>query len=80
MGADTLKNDAAHTSAVLRGEARAIWLLVAFLVSWIGVIIAIQVVQIHQNGYGSGFGDGNHVPSSVISHLNVSGGPTMTEQ
>lgn len=52
-------------------EKLAIGLLVTFLVTWIVTIIAIQVVQIHQNGYGSGFGDGGHTPASVRRDLNV---------
>jgi hypothetical protein len=69
-----------HTNSAASGEARAVWLLIAFLVAWIAVIIAIQVVQIHQNGYGSGFGDGNHVPTSVVHQLDVPGGNQLTEQ
>jgi hypothetical protein len=61
-------------------EKRAIVLLAGFLITWILTIIAIQVVQIQQNGYGSGFGDGGHIPPSVVTRLDVPNGPGLTRE
>jgi hypothetical protein len=61
-------------------EKRAISLLIFFLVAWIATIITVQVVQIHQNGYGSGFGDGGHVPPSVLRQLDVPNGQNLTKE
>ena len=48
----------AHT-----GEAAAVRLLFAVLVTWLVVQVSFNFWQAAANGYGSGFGDGNHRPT-----------------
>ena len=42
------------------GERRAVRLLCAVLVAWLFGQIGFNFWQAAENGYGSGFGDGNH--------------------
>ena len=42
------------------GERRAVRLLLAVLVAWLVGQIGFNFWQATENGYGSGFGDGNH--------------------
>jgi hypothetical protein len=53
------------------GEWVAVALLLLFLCGWIATMLTIQFVQVAQNGYGSGVGDGNHVPTSIVSQIGV---------
>jgi|RhiMetdeSRZDD1v2_1073273.scaffolds.fasta_scaffold1517259_2 hypothetical protein len=43
-----------------KGEQRAVRLLFAVLVAWLVGQIGFNFWQAAENGYGSGFGDGNH--------------------
>ena len=52
--------DRAHT-----GEAAAVRLLFAVLVTWLVVQVSFNFWQAAVNGYGSGFGDGNHRPTQA---------------
>jgi hypothetical protein len=59
-------------------EKSAVVLLIGFLAAWILTMIVIQIVQIHQNGYGSGFNDGGRIPASVERKLGVPDGQHLT--
>lgn len=54
-------------------EKLAIALLVVFLGGWIATSIVIQIVQVHDYGYGRGIGDGGHVPPSVRDKIGADG-------
>ena len=54
-------------------EKLAIALLVVFLGGWIATSIVIQIVQVHEYGYGGGIGDGGHVPPSVRDKIGADG-------
>jgi hypothetical protein len=48
---------------------------IAMVVAWLATIFTVQMVQAHQSGYGTGFGDGKLKPS-----LLTPGGPFYPEE
>jgi len=44
-------------------EKKAVWLLLGALTAWLTGQIGFNFYQAAENGYGSGFGDGNHRPT-----------------
>jgi hypothetical protein len=56
-------------SSQLAKERRAIYALIVFLVGWIVVMLAIQIVE----GINShvGFGVNQHVPASLVRQIGV---------
>lgn len=52
------------------GEKAAVRLLFAALLAWLTVQVGYNFWQAGVNGYGSGFGDGNHIPTPArLDHI-----------
>ncbi len=57
-------------------EKLAVVLLTAFLFGWIGVSLTVQALQIHQQGYGSGITNRQHLPDQIRDRYGVDGATT----
>jgi len=57
-------------------ETLAIALLIAFLFGWVGVSLAVQAFQIHDQGYGSGIVNRGHLPAQIRERYGVPQGTT----
>lgn len=60
-------------------EKTAVVLLTAFLLGWIGVSIAIQTLQIHHYGYGSGIVNRQHLSDQVKQKFHAPGNTTIDQ-
>lgn len=54
-------------------EKLAVVLLTAFLLGWIGICITVQGLQIHDQGYGSGITNRQHLPDQIRDRYGIPG-------
>jgi hypothetical protein len=52
-------------------EMLAVALVTTFLLGWIGISLAVQVFQIHDQGYGSGITNRGHLPDQIRERYGV---------
>ena len=54
-------------STQIRRRKVGTYLMLLFTVGWIVVMLSIQFYQAHVMGFGSGFGDGGHMPAEIAA-------------
>ena len=54
-------------STAIRRRKVGTYLMLFFTVGWIVVTLSIQFYQAYLFGYGSGFGDGGHLPADLAA-------------
>jgi hypothetical protein len=57
--------------SVERRRRLAVYLVTAITAGWMLFMISFQFWQASEHGYGSGFGDGGHVPSEIVEEADV---------
>lgn len=62
---------ATSTTAAIRRRKVGTYLMLAFMVGWIVSMVGIQMAIGVQKGFGTGFGDGGRVPADIVERVGV---------